>query len=229
MDQFYDSAEPSSKLSWKKAEKLEQQRQKSLGLLDFYRRRVLFSKYVLPILAIALVALIVLWPQLHPESNRFRLGQIHSAKVDFSGDGLTVKNPRLVGVDDKDQPYTITAITAQKKTGEEGVVYLDAPKADITLKSGTWMIISSKTGTVNEKTNKTQFLDNVNLFQDEGYEMTGEILDVEMKTGNMQSAKPVFLKGPAGTLKAIGFDLSQNGKLLNFRGPATMILYPGVL
>ena len=68
-------------------------------------------KYLLPIVALGVVGLILAWPYLEPETLGFHIG-FASLEIDDSNDPAMV-NPRYVGTDDEEQPFTITADVAK--------------------------------------------------------------------------------------------------------------------
>ena len=60
-------------------------------------------------------------------------------------EGGRLIDARYNGVDEKGRPYTVTAATAWQIDPER--VGLTMPKGDITLENGTWLMLTSKTGT----------------------------------------------------------------------------------
>src|SRR3954452_2501529 len=101
------------------------------------RRRIMvtLTKWLLPMAAMVLLALIALWPELERTTIRTQIGNGH-----LSGEleGGRMIDLRYNGVDDRGRPYTVTAETARQADPER--VVLTMPKGDITLENGTWLM-----------------------------------------------------------------------------------------
>lgn len=190
---------------------------------DSYSRFVAWMKVLLPFLALGLIALVVLWPQLKTDDT-FRIG---FATVRLSGDAEPgMDNVRYVGTDDNRQPYSVTADLARLVDGEEGTVDMEMPKADLTLEDGTWLVLTADSGRYLRHGAHLDLEGGVNLFHDTGYEITTDKLAVELKQGVATSATPLSGHGPFGELKAQGLRLIDKGQVIYFTGPAQLTLYP---
>ena len=81
-----------------------------------YSRFVNFMKFILPLMALALVAAITIWPQLQVMDTSFSIA-LSNAKLSTK-EGLSMVNARFVGVDHRKQPFSITADIAKKTKWE---------------------------------------------------------------------------------------------------------------
>src|SRR3972149_4975433 len=100
-----------------------------------YSLFVNLMRFVLPAVALALIAVVAIWPQLHSGNVRFRL---NFAKVSpDSASSLSMAKPRFTGLDAGERPYTITADSAIEVAGGASLIDLDAPQADVTLTDGS--------------------------------------------------------------------------------------------
>jgi len=197
-----------------------------LSMRNGYSLFVGTLKVVLPALAVALILLVVVWPQLVPEDSRFRVG-LSDLAPDSAGK-LTMVNPRFQGVDAQDRPFSVVAQTATQEKSGADVVELDQPKADITLKDGAWLALTADHGTF-DRASQTLHLDgHVSLFHDRGFEMRTETAHVDLKAGTARSDTPVAGQGPAGHLEAEGFRLEDKGGTIVFTGKSKLTLYDGV-
>lgn len=185
------------------------------------RRRfaVNFVKWLLPILALALLSMIALWPEFDTATEEARLafkrvsGEIHGAEL---------IDARYHGIDEKGRPYTVTAATAQQASPER--INLTSPKADITLQNGTWLMLQAKQGVYRQHSNQLDLSDHVTLYRDDGTTMVTASAAIDMKNGAAAGGEPVHAEGPFGTLDAQGFSLLDKGALVQFTGPAKLIL-----
>lgn len=184
-------------------------------------------KVVLPLVALGLVALVVIWPHLQTDDLRFRIG--FAAIQSNVDDGPNLLNPRYVGTDDDNQPFSITADIAKRLSGEgtETKIGLQVPKADITLEDGTWLVLTANTG-VYARSDRTLDLEGeVNLFHDEGYEFRTEQAQIDLRAGTAQGDVPVEGQGPFGTLKSQGgFRMLDKGKRIIFTGKSKLVMLP---
>ncbi len=196
-----------------------------------YSRFVGAMKILLPVGALALVAIVAAWPYIQPSDSRFRIG--FATLVSSEAQSPNIINPRLVGTDSSDQPFSITADMAKNFQLREDFwqngapVELEMPKADVTLEDGTWLVLTANSGLLIPQTKTLDLLGKVNLFHDSGYELHTEKATVDLKAGVAESNDPVEGQGPFGHLKAEGMRLLDKGKTILFTGKAQVTLYPG--
>jgi lipopolysaccharide export system protein LptC len=185
------------------------------------RRRFLITltKWVLPLAAMVLLALIALWPEIDAMTSRTRLAMSH-----VSGDveGGKLVDARYNGIDEKGRPYTITAATAWQIT--PATIGLTLPKGDITLENGTWLMLTAKAGTFVQNLNQLDLVKDVTLYRDDGTTMHTESASIDLKAGGAAGSEPVHVEGPFGVLDAQGFTVTEKGAAIDFSGPAHVIL-----
>jgi lipopolysaccharide export system protein LptC len=186
------------------------------------RRRVLITlaKFVLPALALALLASIALWPEFDRAKE-----QALSAfrRVSNEIEGAQLIDARYHGIDEKGRPYTLTAATAQQAGPER--FNLTTPKGDITLEDGTWLMLQSKQGVFIRHINQLDLSHDVTLYRDDGTTLVTASATIDMKNGAAAGAEPVHAEGPFGTLDAQGgFTIVDKGSTIQFAGPALLVL-----
>ena len=190
-----------------------------------YSRFVSFMKIVLPALAFIVIALIVAWPQINSSELGFRIGV---TLMKLTGDeNPSMINPRYVGTDADRQPFSITADLARNIANGGTEVNLVMPKADMTLKDGTWLVLSANDGIFYKGLNKLELEGAVTLYHDSGYEFFTKRASVNLKTGTARSHDPVNGQGPFGQLNAAGFHMIDKGKIIYLLGKSKLVLYPG--
>ncbi len=145
----------------------------------FYSHLVTLLKLVLPSVAVGLVAMILLWPQLNPIDQRFRLKPVAVGIDDL--ENLRMINPRYTGSDTQNQPYVVTADQALQVSGDSNVTDLVKPKGDLTLKDGTWLALSAEAGVYRKKDELLDLEGNVNLFHDGGYEIATSRARIDLR------------------------------------------------
>lgn len=190
-----------------------------------YSRFVNLTKYFLPVVALALIALVVAWPHLDSDDLRFRLG-FAAIKLGATDDPSMI-NPRFVGADKSDRAYSITADLARRLSGDAARVELEMPKADITLSDGTWLVLTADTGVFGSAKQKLDLAGAVNLYHDSGYEFRTQRAAIDLAAGQAEGNDPIEGQGPFGRLKAEGFRLIDRGRVIHFTGKAQLLMRSG--
>ena len=181
-------------------------------------------RIVLPLVAAAIVVLVVAWPQLTEKPQRFALGVSKYSATDNGSQQII--NALFRGTDAKNRPFTVTADTASQVKNSPDVIDLDFPKADITLQDNTWLALSAETGRYTRKLEVLNLRGTVSLFHDTGYELRTSAANVNMNDGTAFGNASVSGQGPFGTLKSSGFRILDNGKRIIFSGQSRLIFYP---
>jgi lipopolysaccharide export system protein LptC len=195
----------------------------------FRRSVVLMLKLILPLVAVALLALVVLWPQIEQiQESGFHLG--FSTSPDDLMENVAMSNPRFFGVDGNRQPFTVTATEAieQRKDGENAMqhVLLESPQADMTLTDGTWVALTADKGFYTESKGKLDLKGAVNMYHDKGFEIHTESAEIKLKLGNASGTDPVDGQGPFGTIKSdSGFELENKGAVIHFLGKSKLTVF----
>jgi len=169
--------------------------------------------------------LVVAWPHINTGDLRFRLG-ITVMKLAGSDDP-SMTNPRYVGTDSDNQPFSITADLARNISDQGTRVTLVMPKADITLEDGTWLVLTANDGEYSRAEKTLNLAGEVNLYHDSGYEFRTERAAIDLTAGTAASNDPVEGQGPFGRLEASGFRMVNKGKVIHFLGRSKLTLYPG--
>jgi lipopolysaccharide export system protein LptC len=186
------------------------------------RRRFLVAstKWLLPILAMALLSLIAVWPELArvADEGRVSFGRIFGTVADSA----TVVEPHYRGLDNRGRPYTLTADTATQAGPER--INLAEPKGDATLEGGRWMMVQSRAGVFLQRRDQLDLAGDVQLYRDDGVTMRTQSAAVDLKEGAAASAERTHAEGPFGQLDAQGFAVVDKGNIIQFQGPARLIL-----
>ncbi|RDD61529.1 LPS export ABC transporter periplasmic protein LptC [Ferruginivarius sediminum] len=180
-------------------------------------------KVVLPALAVAMVLLVIVWPQFAPDESSFRVG-ISDLSPD-QADNLSMLNARFRGRDEQNRPFSIVADQATQAKSGADLIKLQQPKADITLQDGAWLALTADDGQYWRETQKLHLSGNVSLFHDRGFEMHTSAADIDLKANRAQSDRPVQGQGPTGNLEAEGFRLEDGGKRIFFTGKSKLTVY----
>ena len=194
--------------------------------LASYSKYVFFMKLILPAIAIGLVCLVLLWPQMTVKNTRFT---INFKNIENSNsENLNMVNARFVGTDAKNQPFSITADIAKNMTIDGTSIELEMPKADIGIDNGTWLAVVANNGIYNQKTQFLNLAGSVNLFHDSGYEFNTEKTTIDLIRGIAFSNVVINGQGPFGNLTAEGFRIEKKNNQFFFTGKSKLVVKTGV-
>jgi len=187
------------------------------------RRRWLVrgAKWLLPSLALALLATVAFWPEIegNPDASRVSFRRVAQPRPE----ALRVLEPHYQGVDELNRPYTITARAAQQRGAEE-ILDLEEPKADILLSNGAWVYLRADAGRYDRPARRLDLSGAVTIYHDNGTMMRTDSARVLLKEGSASGDAAVAAQGPFGTLTSQGFRLTERGARVVFTGQAHAVL-----
>lgn len=192
---------------------------------DRHTRFVALMRIALPVVAAVLALMIVIWPQLHETTKRFRLMEQSGISLKDGGDQQAV-NARFTGTDTQNRPYTVTADSALQSQTTPDAVTLAFPKADITTKAGAWVALSAENGLYHRGDKILDLNGDVTLFHDSGFEMHTATARIDFNASDAVGDKPVQGHGPMGTVNARGFRMVDGGKVIWFTGKSKLVFWP---
>lgn len=181
-----------------------------------YSRWVGRLRWVLPICAGLLLAIVVIWPRFAQEESRFQLS--FSDLTPQAVETLSMVNARYYGVDSRNNPFTVTADRAVEQENETGVIRLDKPKADFVTQGGSQVYLEAEVGYYSPNQQSLILEGGVNLFQDQGYELHTEKVTVDLLTATAESDTAVTGFGPQGAIDGQGFRVLDDGKHFEIKG-----------
>ncbi|WP_366655429.1 LPS export ABC transporter periplasmic protein LptC [Fodinicurvata sp. EGI_FJ10296] len=187
-----------------------------------HSRFVSLLRIVLPLLVLAIVSLIFLWPQLRDAGL-----PATTVSISTSGGDTTVLNPRYEGTDAGDQPYRITAAQATRPADSADRLDLQEPVAEMTLTSGRRVTIDSVSAVYNETTEDLVMRGDVELHRDDGYVFRTSEAHANVGEQVVWGDQPVTGSGPAGTIDAEGFRVEDSGNTIIFTGQSRLVLTNG--
>jgi lipopolysaccharide export system protein LptC len=192
----------------------------SAGALARRRLAVRAAKWLLPLAALALLSAIALWPEFDRAEDRAR---VSFRRIAGSAEGVRVVDPRYQGVDEQNRPYNVTArVAAQVGAGD--IIELEAPRADMTLSDGTWILLEAERGRFDRNRNWLDLSGDVTLWHDNGTLMRTARAAIDVNAGAASGDAPVAAQGPFGTLESEGFRVSERGRVVVFTGRARTVL-----
>lgn len=194
------------------------------GQLARRRFLVAWTKRLLPLLAVALLAAVAFWPEIEGNEERSRVS--FRRTVQPRAEALRVVNPRYQGIDELNRPFTVTARVGQQEGAAE-VLNLEEPRADIVLNDGAWIYVQSRTGRYDRPEGRLDLMGDVTIYHDNGTMFRTEQAQVQLADGSASGDVPVEAQGGFGTLTAEGFRLTERGAVVVFTGRSHAVLEGG--
>ncbi|WP_339950903.1 LPS export ABC transporter periplasmic protein LptC [uncultured Albimonas sp.] len=167
-----------------------------------YSRLVRRLKIGLPLLALALLSAIFLLPG----RDNLDLGLVYSsADLIKLGEGLSVSRPRFEGSTAQGEPFVVEAEMATPDGPDPTRVELDAPRAAFTQAEGRRIDIAALRGALHPKSQALALEGAVKMTTSDGYEVTTERVEADLKRGEAEAPGPVSASGPAGSIESGSF------------------------
>lgn len=195
----------------------------ALAALTRRRRFVRFMKFILPLIALGIVAAVIAWPQLSKKHNMLPLT---FSNVDSANAALVMNNPRYRGTDASGQPYIVTADRAVQDPQDDKQVTLDRVQADITMNNGEWWSLTSDTGLYQGKLQLLDLYGNIAVFSDKGYEMHGHSAEINLETKVVSSDEKVWGHSALGKINANGMRIYDKGQRIVFINGVKTTIFP---
>lgn len=183
------------------------------------RRRVTWSKRLLPVGAVLLLATIALWPEISRQINAGRRALRPGLTGEFEAGKLL--NVRYHGIDGT-RPYTVTADQALQDGPER--INLVQPKGDLTSDNGSWTYVQAKAGVYIQHASLLDLSGDVVVYRDNGVTLQTQSAAMDLKSGAAAGNEKTHAEGPFGTLDAQGFALVDKGAVIQFQGASRLVL-----
>lgn len=189
-----------------------------------YGRFVGIAKLMLVTLAAGLVVLLAVWPQFTRKEGPMQIGQVDGIQEE-DVESLRVTKAKLTGINKGGQPYMVTFDDASQTSQESDLVRLTAPQADVELRDGAWVTLSSPKGRYHRSNRILELDGDVLLFHDSGMEMNTGSITFNLKSGTGAGHDPIHAQAPFGSFDAQGFRIRENTGVFHFTGPVHAVLY----
>ena len=177
-------------------------------------------QWALPLLAIVLLCSIALWPEIARVKDQGRTAIRRAFQMDPESGRM--RDPRYRGMDQRNRPYTVTASSAMQTSPER--IAMTNPKGDLVTESGTWLMAQSKDGVFMQHQSLMDMSNEVSLYREDGTVLQTNSAALDLKAGVATSTEQTHAEGPFGTLDAQGFTLLEKGAVIQFHGPAHLVL-----
>jgi lipopolysaccharide export system protein LptC len=189
---------------------------------DRHSRRVALLKRVLPVLGVALLALVTIWPRLVPflDSVGFALGVIDLREAHE----LRMVNPRYAGVDRYSRPYVVTSAVGRQAPSRDDLMSLERPRAEMTMRNGARVVVTAANAMYQSQAQLLDLFGDVNLVHENGTQFVTNSAHVDVAADTAMGNDPVTGHGPSGDIAAQGFRVVDQGNTVFFTGKSNLLL-----
>jgi lipopolysaccharide export system protein LptC len=155
-------------------------------------------KWLLPLLALLLLATILLWPLLAAREFSFVLAK---DQVAMARERLRVDNAEYRGQTEQGEPFTITAASAVQQSSANPVVQLETLAARLDGRDGP-ALATAPSGRYFINADKLQVSGPVRVMSANGYSLDSETVDIDLAARTVRTQQPVQGSLPMGSFRA---------------------------
>lgn len=184
-----------------------------------YSRFVRLMKFVLPIVAFALVAVIATYTLLYTTDDQLTVTFANSPTL---RDDRSTLHPTYTADMGPGQVLTVKAERAEPSTDNPREILLRGLKADLQDKKGSGAVMSAENGRLALDDQAMILTGSVTILSEMGYEFRTEHVKIDFEEKTVRGEEPVTGTGPAGTIRANGFSVIDNGRTVRFESGVVM-------
>jgi len=197
-------------------------REETLTVNHGYSKFIRSMRIVLPLLAVVMTVVVLTWDEAGRHVEPLKKEQVAPKEENIRNE---LVKPVFNSVDDKGQPFMVTADSAVQDKTNPDLLNLAQPRAQIDMTDGAKVNADATSGIYQQKDQKLNLAGNVHLKHSDGYTLSTEEMRVDLVTKKAFSGRDVHVDGPAGTIDSTGLEGDANTGVLVFTGPAKVVLY----
>lgn len=189
-----------------------------------YTKFVLFSKWFLGLLAIALMTSLVAWPLISKSRSGVRISFIGTdAKHATSVAAPVMNHPVYQGVTSNGDQYKITGLRAVQKTSE--LIVIEQVEGQLVKANGDFTALSANNAEYIKAQDMIELIGDVVINDASGYNFVTPRARIHIATMDVEGDAQVEGTGPQGNLLAIGFKIRDNAKRIIFGGTSRVTVH----
>jgi lipopolysaccharide export system protein LptC len=189
-----------------------------------HSRWVRFAKIAIPLGALVGMAGVGVLAYYNPFQQ---IENLSFDSIGVSGTNVTMESPKLTGFKNDNRPYEVTASAATQDVRKPDLVQLKDLKARIvTDERGSVARLQAKSGSLDTKREQMRLRNDIVVTTDAGHEVKLRSAFVRFKAGSVISNEPVTVSFGNGTIDAEGLSVTDNGKVMSFKGRVRTVIQP---
>jgi lipopolysaccharide export system protein LptC len=189
---------------------------------DRHSRWVALLKVVLPVIGVALLCLVSVWPRLPLLLESMRAGfpaiDLREARE------LRMVTPRYAGLDRYNRPFAVTAAIGRQVPDRNDVMALERPRAVMTVHGGASVTVTAVTGVYQSQAQLLDLFEDVNLLRQDGTRFVTRRAHLNVSDNTAEGHEPVEGHGPSGDIAGEGFVILSKGETIIFTGQSSLVL-----
>lgn len=180
-------------------------------------------KWLLPALALAVLATIIIWPMTKVNEFSFLLAK---DKVGVAAERLRIDNAVYRGQTERGEAFTITAAGAVQHSSAVAIVELTGLKATLQMAEGP-AVVTAPSGRYFIETDKLEVTGPVRLDSAAGYTLDSDTVYIDLNTRQVTTRTPVTGTLPIGSFSAGRLEGDIQGRRLVMDGGAHLRIRGG--
>lgn len=189
--------------------------------LGQYTRFVIYGKWSLVGVALLLTASLIIWPLVSKDKSGLRVSFVDTKVIKEKPSSPVMASPVYSGSGINGQQYKIVGKTATQQT--PNLVVIETVEAAMTKPDGAWRILTADRAEFQQDKKLLDLFGNVTVVDDQGTNFVTEHATIETNTTRIYGTKRITGQGNMGNLVASGFEITDNGKHIQFTGGATPV------
>jgi lipopolysaccharide export system protein LptC len=190
-----------------------------------HSRWVRFAKVAIPLGSVLSIGAVALFAYIEPFKQ---IENLSFGSIGVNGTNVTMEAPKLTGFKNDNRPYEVTASAATQDVRKPNFVELKDLRARIvTDDRGSVAKLEADIGILDTQKEQMNLRQNVRVRTDGGQEVYMRSAFVNFKSGGVVSNEPVtVILGGNGQVEAEGLRVTDNGKVLSFKGRVRTTFLP---
>jgi lipopolysaccharide export system protein LptC len=189
--------------------------------INHHTRKVMLAKIILPIIAGALILILMILPNIKENIKDFGL-EFNIGKGEF--EHLNIKNTTVYITDEKNRVNNFVAKQVQETQNGSKIYNLIAPTGIMPLDEHEWLNISSPDGLFDQNISILTLTNTVEIFYSKGLNISTKEASFDFKSSYGYSKHPVTGDGFIGKLEAQGFEYDGKNNILSFTGKTHILI-----
>ena len=190
------------------------------NLAKRHSRHVRILKRVLPMCAVLIALLFVLSAGL----SFSPISEVSIDKAELRQGKLVMERPKMAGFDKNNRPYDVKAQKAIQDLTKPGTVELEVIDARLPMDTSSYADLDAQSGVYDTSTEKLLLRDTVSIKGARGMDFLLKDADIDIRTGSMQSDKPVKVTSPNTQISAESIKVEDNGRRILFKDRVKMTI-----
>lgn len=201
------------------------QRQKFIRKARRHSILVRIYRVFLPLLGFGAIAGLLFITTFVPKIGDLGL-DLGDMTLSFNGTSIMMNNPKLNGFGDDGQAYEVRADSATQSVLNPELINLNGLLAKITLEDGTWADVRAEKGLFDNKESTLSLESAIKVNSSEGYRVTLENAEVDLKGGTLVSRSPVEVRSETGFMQSNELIVDEGGQRIRFTKGIRLLIVP---